>query len=654
MIRDGSSTGTPKTDPAATNALIFFHVGVLILGIVVQHVVASATGDGAPMKTFAVVVGLVSFAAVLGACTRPRLFKSVASARFGVVSLTTLALLSILGTVVLQSVSQEVLSTTYGSLTPLLEHLFLDDIFHSFGFAALMGMASAALVATVFEKRRLTIRRYGILGAHLGCVVTLLGSAVGSVWGVKGRVNLHVSEQSSLFLVRDDGGQMHEHPLGFTLRLDDFELLRYEPEFRLRIYEMKPGGQKLVASFDPADPKAARKLGAHGVELVGYWPDHRGELQVKDAPEPAVGQPRIAALSLMPPGADARKLWLLDQGSPQGGRLHGTRETDVRFVWDEKRARSLLGDGQPASEHVVVVGDEKLVVQVGRTYELPGGQWSIRILSAFKDFVIDPETRKPSERSSSPNNPALQVQVMDTQGHVVATRWIFANFPSFDHNRQQAGPPLRYVYAGGDGTLPIGIILVGEIGRVWTVEGGEIQKDSPLKVGTRIVVEEVTLTVTDLHASASVTASHSSASDRALNPVAEVRLGRDPSTRLMGPGEAVELDADRILALTPKGDDVRDYLSKVSVLEGDRVVATRTVEVNHPLRYGGFAIYQSDYDPADPTFSGFEVVKDPGIPLVYLGLVMMILAVGHVYLVVPVVRRLRKRSSTARQQGGTP
>ncbi len=80
--------------------------------------------------------------------------------------------------------------------------------------------------------------------------------------------------------------------------------------------------------------------------------------------------------------------------------------------------------------------------------------------------------------------------------------------------------------------------------------------------------------------------------------------------------------------MEPKsGDNVRDYLSTVSVLETGRPVLTKKIEVNDPLEYRGYAFYQSDYRPEDPTFSGFQVVRDPGLWIVYLGFFVNVLGV---------------------------
>lgn len=52
-----------------------------------------------------------------------------------------------------------------------------------------------------------------------------------------------------------------------------------------------------------------------------------------------------------------------------------------------------------------------------------------------------------------------------------------------------------------------------------------------------------------------------------------------------------------------------------------------TLEVNKPVRFGGYTIYQDGYDPAkgsDSEYVILQLVRDPWIVLVYLGIMMML------------------------------
>jgi len=72
---------------------------------------------------------------------------------------------------------------------------------------------------------------------------------------------------------------------------------------------------------------------------------------------------------------------------------------------------------------------------------------------------------------------------------------------------------------------------------------------------------------------------------------------------------------------------IRQYQSRVSVLEQGQVVREALIEINRPLVYHGVAIYQTAYDQDQFGFyySGLQLSKDPGEPLVWTGSILLIL-----------------------------
>ncbi len=653
MTHDREDRESEGSARATTNVLIALNAGAFVLGVLLQH----ALGNPADGRTrvLSVVVGLLGFSGVLAASMRRSLLRTVASTRFGVVSLVTLTLFCILGTVVVQGQPASVLVSVYGGLAPVIRFLYLDDVFHSFGFSAIVGIASGSLVATVFTVKKLTMRRIGLIGAHMGSVIILAGAAVGSIWGLKGRLKMRVGEQAASFAIRKADGSTGSVPLGFTVRLDEFDLLHYEPDYRLRIFEIHGEDQKMVASFDPKAEDTAAKLREHGVTLEGYWPDHEARLEVKPAAAPEGGH-ALAAIGLGMAGSGGETMWFFDpgEGAVESAPIAGGGS--LAFLWDTRRAEDLVASTASSAAkvipHVIVVGTDRMQVEPGKTYALPGGGGSVKVLAAYKDFIIDPETHEASERSDRPDNPALRIDVIDASGTSKGERWLFANFPDFAHGEASAGPAMKYVYEGPKAGFTGGVLLVGEAGEAWTVEAGKVAARVPMAAGKPLALPGLDVKVAAIHRSASATYSHSTLSDKALDPVAQVKLEDSAESQFIMAGKAVELYGDRVLALTAKGDDVKDFLSQVTVLEEGREVLTRTVEVNHPLTHGGFSLYQSEYDPDDPTFSGFEVVSDPGLPLVYAGFVIMILAVAWVIIGVPIARRLRPAADAAGSNGG--
>jgi cytochrome c biogenesis protein ResB len=64
---------------------------------------------------------------------------------------------------------------------------------------------------------------------------------------------------------------------------------------------------------------------------------------------------------------------------------------------------------------------------------------------------------------------------------------------------------------------------------------------------------------------------------------------------------------------------VRDYISDIQVIKDGNVVAEKTIEVNHPLHFGGYHFYQSSYDTLAHRYTVLSVVSDTGLDFVYAG-----------------------------------
>jgi hypothetical protein len=87
---------------------------------------------------------------------------------------------------------------------------------------------------------------------------------------------------------------------------------------------------------------------------------------------------------------------------------------------------------------------------------------------------------------------------------------------------------------------------------------------------------------------------------------------------------------------------VRDFYSVLQVIDGGEVVAEKKIEVNDPLRYGGYTFYQSSYDSEALKWSGLQVRNDPGVPLVYMGFLVQILGMIVIFYINPLIRKRKK------------
>jgi uncharacterized protein YpmB len=90
---------------------------------------------------------------------------------------------------------------------------------------------------------------------------------------------------------------------------------------------------------------------------------------------------------------------------------------------------------------------------------------------------------------------------------------------------------------------------------------------------------------------------------------------------------SIRLKEFRVDYYEPSKGMVRDYISSLAVIENNKAVAEKIVEVNHPMHYGGYYFYQYAYDTQAGQYSVLMVVSDTGLGLVYAGYVMLCVGV---------------------------
>jgi hypothetical protein len=109
------------------------------------------------------------------------------------------------------------------------------------------------------------------------------------------------------------------------------------------------------------------------------------------------------------------------------------------------------------------------------------------------------------------------------------------------------------------------------------------------------------------------------------NPALEIRINppNGQSTtryifeRLPGhthPGDELLFSYQRVIS---------EYISELQVIDDDKVVAEKDIQVNHPLHYGGYHFYQQDYDHQAGRYTILEVTSDSGLISVYVGYLML-------------------------------
>ncbi|MBI2191675.1 MAG: cytochrome c biogenesis protein ResB [Planctomycetes bacterium] len=579
---------------------------------------------------------------------RQSLYRLLTSLPFAVTLLGTVLFLTALGTVILQGGPAADYPSRYGKgLGGAILALGLDDLFHTAWFNGLLVLLSISLALVVVRRRAWRLPQCGFLLSHGGVILVLLGALVANVWGFKGFIDLHEGETVTEAVSMDRRTQeMERRALNFSLRLDDFEIERHQPEYRFYVYRMEGEKYRVLRSLGLRDSNGWAFLADSGAEfrVLRAFPDYYQEARVKVVPA-GEGGPGLRIRSANDVLVEGRLLWAGKPGRDQA-RL-GDWEQAVRFVWDrptpDEEAR--MAEEGPEGHVLVVAGDgccpaEEVAVKPGGRYPILMGRFHVEVGSYMPDFVYDMETRQAATRSSAPNNPALFVSIRaEGESGVETHRWLFAQMPDYGgHGKAESGPALTYRHLPSTRPLQRELLVVGQSREVWELENGRVKDRTVLECEGRFPkMPDYTFQFLE---SAREEIEPATRSNEWKNPAVEIELryGSHAESLLLQAmhGEPILLpDGRTLLSFEPKPDDIKGYLSRLSVMDQGREMVQKTIRVNDPLSYGGFLFYQANYRKEDSTYSGIQVVRDPGLPLVWTGMVMMCLGVVFSFYVRP-------------------
>ncbi len=123
------------------------------------------------------------------------------------------------------------------------------------------------------------------------------------------------------------------------------------------------------------------------------------------------------------------------------------------------------------------------------------------------------------------------------------------------------------------------------------------------------------------------------------------RPGRDLAVLwvrdVLGPDERGSADAVWFWLVRPLSP-VKSYQSEVVVWENGREAARHVIEVNRPLHYGGYYLYQQSFDPAEGRYTVLRVTSDSGLWWVFAGFGMLCAGAFWRFWGRPATRFLRK------------
>jgi hypothetical protein len=93
------------------------------------------------------------------------------------------------------------------------------------------------------------------------------------------------------------------------------------------------------------------------------------------------------------------------------------------------------------------------------------------------------------------------------------------------------------------------------------------------------------------------------------------------------------------------------YESWVRVDDAEQGVSEHHISMNNPMHYRGYIFFQASYVEGTPMMSIFSVARAPGLPLVYLGVVLIGTGVIWMFYLKPyLARRQAARALAAKRE----
>jgi len=566
-----------------------------------------------------------------------RAIKWIASLKLTVAALVLIAAACASGTLVVQRLSTEEYVELYGALgARAVSALRLADVYHSAWFAALLGVFCANLVACSVSRLLKPGRSRWFLVTHASVVVIIAGTCVDLLWQVQGLAVLKpgrsVDEMLVDSYVRGDDGSLgwtrRPVKLPFTMELKDF---RAEPNApRIQIAAHGEEGTVVTLNADEAVRVPGTEVDVRLVKLLADVQEGR-EVCKRDTPG---AEPFGPAVNVELEAEEGRwRGWLAP-------RDPGRYQVFLPEIGIAMRAFEIPpGEAEADALQVLL----KMAAQPTLAFILDQVAWeaparngnSLRLgKSAYQVNIHEVRADYKNPESLTPANPAACYSVTGPQGEG-PLRWVFALYPDFDstHGGQVACPEVRaefralsenaaWFLLGGREPVCIGRTGGREPGRMEPGEDGRIALPG---MGAAIRLQTYEREITMRRGFFRMTGM------QVLRTAAlQLEVG-GPNGKskvwLRSWGAKPVHVAGLSMAIAPGWPSVRQYSSDVALRSEDGTERVGTVSVNDPLGVAGYSLFQSGYDQERGEYSIIQVVREPGLPIVYAGFALLCLGV---------------------------
>ncbi len=519
-------------------------------------------------------------------------------------------------------------------------------LYHSWWFTLLLVLAWLNLILNAVKPAWWKRKRIPSTLSHLGFLLILTGGFITWTIGIDGSLPISEGETRDTFDVK-------ESVLHVTF---DDEKGRLHYAFPIRPGPALGTGT-LLNALNPFATTSVELEKGPVISMVDSLPSSRIRTDVEES---GSGPPAVV---LDIDGTARERIVLQDRDriavDDRSGlailyrHIEETEDKDdlLKAVFEEWIA-VIPPEGEPVTIPVTFPNDE------GK--EFSEGGYTIKALEYHPDFKMG---RKPSP-NDPPNNPALRLDVSGPGGAKVI--YTFSKL-EFHGNRLDDGTEVKYHRPGSAESLLILSSGTGDC-EAWTgKESGPfpLSADEPLPFGPedkRVRLEAF------LPSSKAVEKIEPDPEGRGapawriqagqeneavwLIEGREKALSRDGRVRArvektMPLGFSLTLD-DAVAEFWPASSIPKAYYSHVRIADpGEEAIDSARIETNAPLLHMGFRLYQSGMDQTEPyRYSVFSVARDPGLPLVTAGFLLMMFGLLWFFLVRFVLKPLRAGKGT--------
>ena len=480
-------------------------------------------------------------------------------------------------------------------------------------FIGLMGLVALSLIASVITRYPWKRRHVGFITVHAGLLILIAGGFWSLFTRVEGRITLR------------EGATAGEIEFN-TPRLELVE--QFGNEFRV------------VASVaDDENLSGPVRLGAVRVSVLDRWENTREVADVSDD-----GPAPFRAFKVSLGTSEEGGAWIGETartGSP--GAIGGLAITVLGA--EQEWTPPAPNAPSDTARYMLVRGADRHPL-VGEGEEVFPG-WTIASLRRFESAISTTDGLIEND-SGGEANPALEVLITDSAG-TIERHTAFVRFPDMSLKRRTQGDAdsraeLRAVTSGQEiltlfGDAPE--ILVGYVNAAGKADQARHDGGLPwtFSVGSRVV----TISQQASHARASTRFVLTPLSSGDPRPALLVQVGEAAPAPLpwksmlpvsragaemfvrYGPGRSPLPFAIRLEEFHrrdyPGSSTPMSYASDITVISNDGTEERATVSMNNPLSRSDWKVYQADFIGDDTSI--FSVMKDPGLPVIYVGCVVL-------------------------------